>query len=161
MSLSRMDDFFEDLDYDLTSRLLHHLRSENELQKRARSRRNANADTDEAYSDYTPGTIWVVDDHKVHFRGTRQEQAYHEGRRPGVVLLPPDKETGFEVCWIPGSSRLTERLPNRTLVIENTAYLLCFYEWYRPRTLESKKGELTPDKLLELQHKWDGLNCNE
>lgn len=156
-----MDEFFEDLEYDLTSRLLHQLRFEKELRKRSLSRRNATADTADAYSDYAPGTIWAVDDHKVHFRGKRDEHSYHEGRRPGVVLFPPAKETGYEVCWIPGSSRLTDRISSRTVLTKDTAYLLCFHEWYRPQTLESKTGDLPPDKLLELRHKWDERECDE
>ncbi len=156
-----MDEFFEHLEYDLTSRLLHQLRFEKKLQKRLRSRRNATEETDDAYSDYSLGTIWVVDDHKVHFRGKRDEKSYHDGRRPGVVLFPPAKETGYEVCWIPGSSRLADRIPSRTVLSKDTAYLLCDYEWYRPQTLESKKGELTADKLLELQRKSEELDCDE
>lgn len=156
-----MDEFFEDLEYDLTSRLLHQLRFEKELRKRSLSRRNATADTADAYSDYAPGTIWAVDDHKVHFRGKRDEQSYHDGRRPGVVLVPPGKETRYEVCWIPGSSQLAGRPPARTVISKKTAYLLCDYEWYRPQTLESKKGELSADKLLELQRKSEELDCDE
>ncbi len=156
-----MDEFFEHLEYDLTSRLLHQLRFEKKLQKRLRSRRNATEETDDAYSDYSLGTIWVVDDHKVHFRGRRDEKSYHDGRRPGVVIVSPCKETRYEVCWIPGSSKIAGRPIARIVVSENSAYLLCEKEWYRPQTLESKRGDLPPDKLLELRHKWDELECDE
>lgn len=156
-----MDEFSEDLEYDLTSRLLHQLRFEKELQKRLRSRRNATEEMDDAYSDYSLGTVWVVDDHKVHFRGKRDEKSYHDGRRPGVVLISPCKETHYEVCWIPGSSKVAGRPIARIVVSANTAYLLCEKEWYRPQTLESKKGKLSVDKLLELQRKSEELECDE
>lgn len=161
MRLTGVDEFFEELEYDLTSQLLHRLRHKRELKRRVRLRVDAIVQGKKAYSQYAPGTIWLVDDRKVHFRGRRDGKSYHVGGRPGVVLFPPEQETQYEVCWIPGSSQLAGRLPDRTVISQNTAYLLCEREWYLPWTLESPRGKIAADKLLELQQKWDKLECDE
>lgn len=151
------NDLFDDDDYPLSSKLLAQLRREKILRDRIRKRKITDNDAAVVQNDYSVGAIWLVSDRKVTFNTVRKEEHYHDSKplRPGVVLRSPDQETGFEVCWVPGSSRLdgANRNPGLIVVYNDTAYLPFFYEWYHLKTLEQHRGHFPPDKREELQKK--------
>jgi hypothetical protein len=156
-----MDEFLDELEYDLPAKLIETLRRDARRKDRRSRRKMTERGNAPVMAEYSAGDIWLVDDRKVHFDGGRRDDSYHLGARPGVVLIPPDETTRHEVLWIPGSSKLWGRAPSSTVFFRKSAFLLCFYEWYLPKTLERRKDKLPDEKLAEMRQKWDGRKCDE
>lgn len=104
------------------------------------------------------GTIHTVSDSKIW--NFKSDDLFFRKERPGVVITPP-QETLYETEWLPMSSKITNRDPERVVflpkwrekVIVDSVILLDYKRWLKFKTLSHKKGELSEGKKIELQNK--------
>ena len=100
-----------------------------------------------------------MEDTKVSFHDGKQEARTLHELRPGAIVVSPSQNTDGILTWVPGSTKIAGRAPLTTVIYQETALLLCYYEKYLPSTLVDKKDHLPAMKITELTTKWRDLVC--
>lgn len=104
------------------------------------------------------GSIHNVNESKIKI--FRSKDPFFQKERPGVVITPP-QEPSYETEWIPMSSKIYNRDPDKVVflpkwrerVMVDSVILLDYRRWFKFKTLSHKKGELSEGKKIELQNK--------
>lgn len=114
----------------------------------------------------TFGSIHTVENSKVKYFNEK-DNYYKNKIRPGVVIEPP-KEPLYETEWVPMSSKIMGRNPEKVVFLNSlwepvevdSVILLEFRCWFKFKSLSKKRGEISEKKKEELRTKLDKLNLN-